>query len=426
MSTKARTVATQTVTSVLAAALVGLGSLRENPLRALLSTLGVIIGVGALVAVLSLSDAMQRFARGEVSRTTDLQQVTVQAQTQVVVDGIPTPVRHYPVFTVRDLADIRQEITPLVGAGLMLSGSARVSYPRTGRQRQAGITAATAGMEAISTPILLSGRLFTSTEANHNAPVIVLSYLLAEELAAERGVYSMLGAFVRVRGIPMEVIGILARKTGERGYAATVPFAAAAPLLAATTSLRTPTLLLKATSVEDVQRVKRSVEDWLATRYRDWETSVRISTREAMLEETTRGFVIMKVFLGTLAGISLLVGGIGIMNIMLASVTERTREIGIRKAIGARPRDIQWQFLTEAVAVSCLGSAVGVALGAAISVGTIMGIRRWLGADYLAFTLNLSTVLIAAAAAVTIGVVFGTYPARRAGRLSPIDAIRHE
>ena len=93
----------------------------------------------------------------------------------------------------------------------------------------------------------------------------MLSYLLAEELAAERGVHSILGTFVRVHGIPMEVIGILALNKGERGYAATVPFAAAATLLGGTTSLRTPTLLLKAPSVEDVQRVKRDVEDWLAT-----------------------------------------------------------------------------------------------------------------------------------------------------------------
>ena len=145
-----------------------------------------------------------------------------------------------------------------------------------------------------------------------------------------------------------------------------------------------------------------------------------------MLDQATQGLAIMKVFLGALAGISLLVGGIGIMNIMLASVTERTREIGIRKAIGARSRDIQWQFLTEAVAVSCFGSTAGVLLGAVISAGTLVGIRRWLGAEHMTFMLTPGTVLVAAAAAVTIGVVFGTYPARRAGRLSPIDAIRHE
>ncbi|HEY0929916.1 MAG TPA: ABC transporter permease [Gemmatimonas sp.] len=414
------------VTNVLAAAVVGIGSLRENPLRTILSTLGVIIGVGALVSVLSLSDAMQRFVRGELSRTTDLQNLTIRAQTQVMQNGVNVPVRHYPVFTLRDLDDIQRDITPLRGAAMTLGGSARVTYARTGNQRQVNITAATAGVEQITPPNLLGGRLFTASEASHNAPVIVLSHLLASELAAERGILSLLGSFVRVHGIPMEVIGIHAAYKGERGYSATVPYAAASALLGGSTSLRTPTILLKAESVEDVQRVKRDVEDWLATRYRDWETSVMISTREGTLEQAMQGLVVMKLFLGALAGISLLVGGIGIMNIMLANVTERTREIGIRKAIGARARDIQWQFLTEAVAVSCFGSTAGVILGALISAGTLVGIRRWVGAEQMAFTMSPSTVLVAAAAAVAIGVIFGTYPARRAGRLSPIDAIRHE
>jgi len=419
-------VAPRTIANLLAAAVVGLGSLRENPLRTVLSTLGVIIGVGALVSVLSLGDAMQQFVRSELSRTTDLQHLVIRAQTEVLVNGVKTPVRHYPVFTVRDLEFMREDIPSLQGAGMTLSGSARVTYPRTGKQRQVSLFAITAGMEQISPPDLLAGRPFTAAEVAHNAPVIVLSNKLADELAAERGILTMLGAFVRVHGIPMEVIGIQTLARGERGYTATVPFAAAASLLGDTAPLRTPTIVLKAQSVEDVPRVKRDVEDWLANRYRGWEQSVQIGTREGTLEQATQGLVIMKLFLGALAGISLLVGGIGIMNIMLASVTERTREIGIRKAIGARSRDIQWQFLTEAVAVSCFGSTAGVLLGALMSAVTLVVIRKWAGAPQMSFSISPGTVGIAAAAAITIGVVFGTYPARRAGRLSPIDAIRHE
>ena len=134
----------------------------------------------------------------------------------------------------------------------------------------------------------------------------------------------------------------------------------------------------------------------------------------------------MKFFLGALASISLLVGGVGIMNIMLANVTERTREIGIRKAIGARGRDIHVQFLTEAVAVSCMGSFLGVILGAILTAGIVVGIRIWSKAESLNFAMSPQTVALAAIAAVTIGLSFGTYPARRASRLSPIDAIRHE
>ncbi|MEP6778315.1 MAG: FtsX-like permease family protein, partial [Gemmatimonadaceae bacterium] len=170
----------------------------------------------------------------------------------------------------------------------------------------------------------------------------------------------------------------------------------------------------------------QGIQDWLATRYRDWQHSVEIATREQQLDQISQGFSIMKLFLGALAGISLLVGGIGIMNIMLANVTERTREIGVRKAIGARRRDIQLQFLTEAVAVSCVGSLLGIVFGALMTAATVVGIRAWSDAEGVSFVLSPSTVMLAAFAAVTIGLAFGTYPARRAARLSPIDAIRHE
>jgi putative ABC transport system permease protein len=147
---------------------------------------------------------------------------------------------------------------------------------------------------------------------------------------------------------------------------------------------------------------------------------------EAQLAEVARGFLILKLFLGALAGISMLVGGIGIMNIMLASVTERTREIGIRKAIGANARDIRLQFLTEAVAISAVGSGAGVVLGLVLAALSVAAMRALVEVDGLHVVVTPWTVLLSASIAVVIGLVFGTYPARRASRLSPIDAIRHE
>jgi putative ABC transport system permease protein len=133
-----------------------------------------------------------------------------------------------------------------------------------------------------------------------------------------------------------------------------------------------------------------------------------------------------KLFMGAITGISLLVGGIGIMNVLLSSVTERTREIGIRKAAGARDRDILSQFLAESVAISSLGSLIGLALGISGAYGITAGIRRFSQAPALYASISWSTVVVAAVAAVVVGLTFGTYPARRAARLSPIDAIRHE
>jgi putative ABC transport system permease protein len=143
------------------------------------------------------------------------------------------------------------------------------------------------------------------------------------------------------------------------------------------------------------------------------------------LSQLTRGVLVFKLFMGAIVSISLVVGGIGIMNVLLASVTERTREIGIRKTTGARNRDILRQFLAESVVVSGAGSAIGVVVGLAAAFGFTALIRSMTEMPvYADFTVR--TLLVAALVAVAIGLIFGTYPARRAARLSPIDAIRHE
>jgi putative ABC transport system permease protein len=168
------------------------------------------------------------------------------------------------------------------------------------------------------------------------------------------------------------------------------------------------------------------VEQFLAARDPGWERRYVVSTNQGRLEQLSRGILMFKLFMGAITGISLLVGGIGIMNVLLSSVTERTREIGIRKAAGARDRDILRQFLAESVAICSLGSLIGLALGVSGAYGITAAIRRFSDAPALYASISWSTVAVAAVAAVVVGLTFGTYPARRAARLSPIDAIRHE
>src|SRR5688500_10001047 len=164
----------------------------------------------------------------------------------------------------------------------------------------------------------------------------------------------------------------------------------------------------------------------LAARDSAWERRYVVTTNESRLDQLSRGILVFKLFMGAITGISLLVGGIGIMNVLLASVTERTREIGVRKAMGARRRDILMQFLAESVAISGAGSLLGVALGLSGAFAIVAVIRAQAQAVYLDATFSWSTVMSAAISAIAIGLTFGTYPARRAARLSPIDAIRHE
>ncbi len=410
----------------LSAAAVGLGALRENPLRTLLSTLGVIIGVAALVAVLSLGDAMQAFVRSEIDRVTDVQSVTIEPRTWRLVDGEWEPVRNPLVLTRTDLSSLKAETPSSRAAVMSRGGSARVSWPRTGKARRASISAVTEDIAITDRRPLAAGRSFTPRESLANAPVVVLSWRLAEELADGRSATSLIGEEVRVGTLPREVIGVFASRKGERGYTARIPYAGAAVTLGNAAVSGAPSVALKAHSVDAVSTLATEIQDWLAIRFQRWEDRVEIVVAEDELAEIARGFFIMKLFLGLLAGISMLVGGIGIMNIMLASVTERTREIGIRKAIGANERDIRVQFLTEAVAISAVGSGLGVVLGLAIAASAVGVMHLLVDAEGLRVVISPWTLVMSATIAVVIGLVFGTYPARRASRLSPIDAIRHE
>jgi putative ABC transport system permease protein len=411
---------------VVAATRVGIDALRINPLRTALSTLGVIIGVAALVAVLSLGDGMERMARAEVERTTDVQTVSVTSRTTETVDGQTMPVRDYPVFTLVDATAARGEIDRTGGVSLSLGGRATIESPQTGKRRSTGVMATLSDADRFMRLEFSDGRYFSPIEAARNTPVVVLSNKLAGELAAGRAPSSMLGRMVRVNGNPREVIGVLAPYKGELALNLYVPFAAASTVLPPSNAPRTPALLIKAPRLEDVELTKARVEDWVAQRFGRWEGRIQVQTSTQRLAQATQGIFIFKLFMGAITGISLLVGGIGIMNVLLASVTERTREIGVRKAMGARRRDILLQFLAESVAISGAGSLLGVAVGLFGAFAIVAAIRAQTKAVYLDATFSWSTVLSAALSAIIIGLTFGTYPARRAARLSPIDAIRHE
>lgn len=403
---------------------IGIETLRSNPLRTVLSTLGIIIGTAALVAVLSLGDGMERMGRDEIARTTDVQTVLLLPIQSEEVEGITIPRTDYPVFTPDDADDAASTIPQAVAVHLSCTGGAIVEGAHGGR-RSATVTATLAGAGDFLSLDFAVGRFFTPIEANHDAPVVVLSYRLASELSAGGSAESMLGQSVRLQGHPRRVIGVLARRKMERDRSAFVPLRAARVAMAPALRPRAPTLMLKAGSVEEVPALESGVEDWLARHYGRWEGRVKVETSQGRLEQVRRGMLVFKLFLGAITGISLVVGGIGIMNVLLASVAERTREIGVRKAIGARPNDILLQFLAESVAISGLGSALGVILGVSSAFGITAIVRARSEAPLYA-AISPGTVLVSVLSAVLVGIAFGTYPALRAARLSPIDAIRND
>ncbi len=403
---------------------IALGTLRANPLRTTLSTLGIVIGAAALVAVLTLGDGMERFGRQQLATTTDLQSVVLEPRTVEIIDNQAYPLDDYLVLTRADAERIMTSV-PHISAGLLtLNGSAAVELPG-GLSDTVDIVATLPTQAEVLKRSFAAGRYFTAAEAAAGTPVVVVSAGLGATLGGGDPA-AALGRQVGIRGQEYEVVGVLPATGPERVPSVYAPIELAATLLAPTPRPRAPTLVLQAERIEDVRAVQAGVEAWLGERYgAEWPRKARVHTNMQRVNQSERAILVFKLFLGAITGIALLVGGIGIMNVLLASVTERTREIGVRKAIGARRRDLLAQFLLESVAIAGLGSVIGTLLGFGGAFGVTALMRQQLDAPvYAAF--SWGTLAVSAGAAVLVGVVFGIYPALRAARLSPIEAIRHE
>ena len=401
---------------------VGLQTLRSNPLRTVLSTLGVIMGVASLVAVLAIGDGFEAFARDQIARTTDLQTIVVSPTTGTTIDGVRIPRASYPVFTLADADTLAGRLAGRAAVSATVTGSAVLGA--AGPKPRAAVVIGTMPAAAERLRIeFAAGRFFGESELRAGARAAVVTSALAT--AAGAGV----GDTIRLQDAAFTVVGVVAppKKQDTEGLTAYVPFTVADQAMAPPAAPRAPMLLIRATDVRDVQAVRGEVERWIARRIgAGWKDEASVGVSEGLrLDQAQQGILIFKMVMGAFAGISLIVGGIGIMNVLLAAVTERTREIGIRKATGARQRDILLQFLAESVAITGVGSVIGAALGLAGAFGVAAVIRRASEAQlYAGF--SWGTLVVAALVSVATGLAFGSYPALRASRLSPIEAIRHE
>jgi putative ABC transport system permease protein len=423
---------------------VGVDTLRANPLRTLLSTLGVIMGVGALVSVLSLGDGVEHYARKQIERTTDLQTITIAPQRSREVDGLMIENTNLPVFTVADVDSLRQTL----GAPneVTLFGLAPSLAHTRGDTTTRGIQVigGTAGVQAMRGLTIDKGRFYSEEEGRSDAPIAVLSRAAANALVTpllsqkptglrilpptgplSRTAAALVGDTVFFQGKPRLVIGILNADAEDRQRWAFMPVGAVADVSMSQFGSRPAALAVKVGRVEEASATRQRIEQWLGRRVGEWRGRVDVSTNRARVEQVEQGMLVFKLLMGALTGVSLIVGGIGIMNVLLASVVERTREIGIRKATGAQQRHILVQFLCESVAISAAGSLLGVVLGLATSFSVSAVMRSRTNAPVYAWV-SPNTIAVAVLASVIVGLTFGLYPALRAARLAPIDAMQRE
>jgi putative ABC transport system permease protein len=400
---------------------IALRALMVNKMRSALTMLGIIIGVGAVIAMIAVGSGAKKRIADQIA--------SMGSNILIVLSGSSTSggLRHgagtVPTLTVDDSKAILAEIQGVRLVAPNISGIAQVVY---GNQNWSTVIyGTTPEFLEIREWVLMSGRLFTQQDVDGAVKVCLLGKTVAENLF---GGMDSIGQVVRIKKVPFTVIGVLAPK-GQSTWGQDQDDIIFAPLTTAQKRLfgmqfpgMVRVITVQARELEVMKTVEDQITELLRQRHRiqpgqENDFSVRNLTEIASSAEQSAK--VMSLLLGAIASISLIVGGIGIMNIMLVSVTERTREIGIRIAVGAKGKDILLQFLIESLVLSLVGGILGIGIGV---IGTILlsTFTEW------PVLFSPPAIFLAFFFAGSVGVFFGFYPARKASLLNPIEALRYE
>jgi putative ABC transport system permease protein len=389
-------------------------ALRAHKLRSVLTTLGIIIGVAAVIFLVGLGDGLK--AGYAASSAPMASQLTVKRIDGKVLGGQTHDLTDLDVKALQDTsrAGHLASVTPMV------TGSALAAYGQN--KYQAAITGSTSDYLTITDQQVGAGEMFSDKQSNQR--VVVLGSDIADALFGADG-HSAVGAQIRLGRSTFTVVGVLA-STGQNQEIALVPLKAARALFGGGDSL--DQIIVKAASTAQIKPAINEITSALDERHlikdvtkRDY----RVKNMQDRLDKMNDTLSVISIFIVAIAGISLIVGGLGVANIMLVSVTERTREIGVRKAIGAPAAAIVKQFLTEATALSGLGGLTGVGIGVGLTLVAAQVLPH-LAPKYGTPAVNLTAVAVAFVVSLMIGVIAGGYPALRAARLEPVEALRFE
>jgi putative ABC transport system permease protein len=392
-------------------------ALRRNAMRSLLTALGIIIGVGAVIAMVSIGNGAKSMVEAQIASLGE--NVLLVFPGSFNQGGARSGAFGAGTLTVEDAEAIKREVSTVIAVSPEVRTGAQVLA--NGLNWSTQILGEGADYLAIRVWPLSDGNMFTDADVRSVAKVCIIGQTIATQLFPEGGA---VGQTLRIKSQPFKVVGILASKGlsvqgQDQDDLVIVPYTSAMKRVTKQTMLRS--INVQASSAATLDTAQNDMIALLRQRHRTAESTDDFTVRSQVeiAQAATATADTMTLLLGAIAGVSLIVGGIGIMNIMLVSVTERTREIGIRLAVGAHGREIQLQFLTESIVLSAFGGTLGILVG--------------IGASELLSTLNHWPTLVSTTAVVVafffsavVGMVFGYYPARKASLLDPIDALRYE
>lgn len=400
---------------------IALRALRVNKMRSALTMLGIIIGVGAVITMLAVgTGASQRISEQISSMGSNLIIILPGATT---AGGVRMGAGTQPTLSMGDVEAIKREITSVSYAAPDLSEVTQVVY---GNQNWAtGVRGTTPDILNVRDWPLESGRSFTEQDIKSATKVCMLGQTVIENLFSN---IDPIGKIVRIKKVPFTVVGILSRKgQSPRGQdqddVIYVPITTAQKKLIGTVFPgMVRIIMVKARSTEDLSTAEKKITELLRQRHKigqKQENDFTVRNLTEIWQTQEQSTKVMTILLGAIASVSLLVGGIGIMNIMLVSVTERTREIGIRMAVGAKTWDIRLQFIIEALTLSLIGGITGIIIG--IAGSNVLSILAGWPTIILPFS-----IILAFGFSGLVGIFFGIYPAHKASLLNPIEALRYE
>jgi|UniRef100_UPI00404A77BE putative ABC transport system permease protein len=395
--------------------IISLRALRRNILRSSLTALGIIIGVGAVIAMVSIGNGAKSQIEGQIASLG--QNVIMIFPGSATSGGTRGGWGSSSSLTPEDATAILREVPGAVATSPELRD--RTQVLGNGLNWNTQILGESPEYLSIRTWGIAEGDMFTDQDVRTYGKVAVIGKTIVNQLFAD---VDPIGQIIRIRNIPFKVVGVLESKGfnffgSDQDDVVIIPYTSHLRRVSRRQNINS--ILVQAITAEAIPQIQQNITDLLQQRRQGREPDFTVRNQIELAEAATATSNTMTNLLGAIAGVSLIVGGIGIMNIMLVSVTERTREIGIRMAVGAHGSEILLQFLIEAVLISALGGSIGIALG--MGASEIMSrVNGW------PTLISPTAAIVAFGVSAAVGVFFGYYPARKAAQLDPIDALRYE